>query len=140
MSSRATGVAAANEQLVRALFAAGSARDFTGMTAMLADDVEFDLAFAPDMLPMPTIGRQAVHELIANVIGGMFDPFVLQVVETYQGADPEVLVAEYTSSGVVKHNGNRYENRYVGIFRIRDGEIVFWREYHNPEEATRALS
>ncbi len=44
------------------------------------------------------------------------------------------------SNGIVKHNGNTYANRYVGIFRLRDGEIVTWREYFNPEEATRALS
>ncbi len=111
------------------------------MAELLADDVEFDLAYAPEMLPMPTRGRPAVRELVANVIGGMFDPFVIDVRSIYPGAERGVLVAEYASEATVVHNGKRYLNRYVGIFRVDDdGHVAFWREYHNPEEATRALS
>ena len=40
----------------------------------------------------------------------------------------------------VKHNGKPYRNRYIGIFRFRNTEIVSWREYHNPEETARAMS
>jgi ketosteroid isomerase-like protein len=111
------------------------------MGELLADDVEFDLAYAPDMLPMPTNGRAAVLELVANVIGGMFDPFTIEVTDVYPGADPSLVVAEYASDATVKHNGNRYLNRYVGIFRLDDdGHVTFWREYHNPEAATQALT
>ena len=128
------------EEVVRELFARLSAREFDAMAELLADDVEFDLAYAPDMLPMPTRGRQAARELVGNVIGQMFDPFVIDVRTVYPGAEPGVLVAEYASDGTVVHNGNRYQNRYVGIFRVTDGHVTFWREYHNPEEATRALT
>jgi ketosteroid isomerase-like protein len=128
------------DETVRALFTRLSARDFESMGELLDDDVEFDLAFAPEFLPMPTKGRTAVLELVGNVIGGMFEPFSIGITELYPGADPEVIVAEYASDAVVKHNGNRYENRYVGIFRVVEGKVTFWREYHNPEEATRALS
>jgi ketosteroid isomerase-like protein len=128
------------ETTVRGLFARLSARDFDAMAELLADDVEFDLAYAPAMLPMPTRGRAAVHELVANVIGGMFDPMALTVTAVYPMADPHMIVLEYTSDGTVKHNGNHYANRYAGIFRVDDdGKVAFWREYHNPEEATRAL-
>ena len=126
--------------LVRELFARLSGRDFEGLVALLADDVEFDLAYAPEFLPMPTRGREAVGELVTNVIGGMFEPFTIEVVATYPGAEPGVVVAEYASDGTVKHNGNRYLNRYVGIFRFRDDKVAFWREYHNPEEATKAIT
>lgn len=111
------------------------------MGELLADDVEFDLAYAPEMLSMPTTGRTAVLELVGNVIGGMFDPFVVEISAVYPGADAGVVVAEYSSDGTVVHNGNRYLNRYVGIFRLDDDDhITFWREYHNPEEATKALT
>ncbi len=139
MPSPADDVRTTNDQVVRDLFAAGSARDYERFAQFLAEDIEFDLAYTPEMLPMPTRGRDAVRELVENILGGMFDPFRIEVVQTYDGADPEILVAEYRSDAVVKHNGNAYRNRYVGIFRIRDGTIVFWREYHDPEQATRAL-
>jgi uncharacterized protein len=126
--------------LVRALFARLSGRDFEALVASLSDDVEFDLAYAPEFLPMPTRGRDAVGELVVNVIGGMFEPFTIEVVDTYPGVEPGLVVAEYRSDGTVKHNGQRYENRYVGIFRFRDDQLAFWREYHNPEQATKAMT
>lgn len=128
------------EKTVRTLFERLSARDFDGVVALLDDDVEFDLAYAPEALPMPVRGRQAMHDLLTNVIGAMFDPFRIDITEIYLGEDDDVLVAEYRSEAKVKHNGRDYLNRYVGIFRFRDGQITFWREYHNAEEATRALS
>jgi ketosteroid isomerase-like protein len=128
------------EQIVKEMFARLSSRDFDGVAALLAEDIEFDLAYAPAMLPMPTRGRQGVRELIGNVIGGMFDPMILDVTAAYPCADPSMVVLEYSSTGTVKHNGKPYANRYAGIFRVDDdGRVVFWREYHNPEEATRAL-
>ena len=126
---------------VRALFAHLSAREFDEMALLLAEDVEFDLAYAPEFLPMPTRGRGALRDLVGNVIGGMFEPFVITVTTTYLGATPGLVVAEYASDGVVKHNGKQYLNRYVGIFRVDgDGLIASWREYHNPEAATQALA
>jgi ketosteroid isomerase-like protein len=128
------------EKVVREVFSRLSARQFDDVAQLLAEDVEFDLAYAPEILPMPTHGRAAVHQLIANVIGGMFDPMTLEVTTTYPCADPSMIVLEYASEGTVKHNGNHYANRYIGVFRIDDeGLVSFWREYHNPEESTRAL-
>jgi ketosteroid isomerase-like protein len=40
---------------------------------------------------------------------------------------------------VVARNGKTYRNRYVGIFRFRDGKICAWREYHNPD-ATKVIA
>lgn len=132
---------AGHDVTIRELFARLSAREFERMGELLTDDVEFDLAYAPDTLPMPTVGRAAVLELVGNVIGGMFEPFTITVSAVYPAADPSLAFAEYTSDGTVKHNGNRYLNRYIGMFRFADdGRIAFWREYHDPEQATKALT
>ena len=37
--------------------------------------------------------------------------------------DPDELIAEYRSDAVVARNGNAYRNRYIGVFRFRDGKI-----------------
>ncbi|MEX0666379.1 MAG: nuclear transport factor 2 family protein [Acidimicrobiia bacterium] len=128
------------EQIVHTLFERLSARDFRGVANLLDDDVEFDLAFAPDFLEMPVRGPAAMEALLTNVIGAMFEPFRIEVTATYPGEDTETLVAEYRSEAVVKHNERPYLNRYVGIFRFAGDKIRFWREYHNPEAATAALS
>jgi ketosteroid isomerase-like protein len=128
------------ESVVRTMFARLSATEYDAMAGLFADDIEFDLAYAPESFPMPVVGREPMKELVAGFMGGAFDPFVIEVVAAYPGADGETLVAEYRSTGTVKHNGKTYLNRYVGIFRVRDGAITFWREYHNTEAATAALS
>ena len=128
------------DAVVRTMFARLSAADYDSMAELFADDIEFDLAYAPAAFPMPVVGREPMKDLVAGFMGGAFDPFAIEVVTTYPGADGETLVAEYRSTGTVKHNGKQYVNRYVGIFRVRDGAIVFWREYHNTEAATAALS
>ncbi|MEX2254850.1 MAG: nuclear transport factor 2 family protein [Acidimicrobiia bacterium] len=128
------------EKAARELLARMSSRDLDGVAELLADDMEFDLAYAPDMLPMPTRGRDAFVDMAANVIGAMFNPLKLEVTTAYPCADGKTVVLEYTSDGTVTHNGNRYQNTYAGIFRVNDaGLIEFWREFHNPEKSTRAL-
>src|ERR1039457_4149850 len=74
--------------LVRELFARLSDREFEAMAELLDDDVEFDLAYAPAFLPMPTRGRQAVSDLVGNVIGGMFEPFRVEVGPVSPGRGP----------------------------------------------------
>ena len=140
MGSPEAELGVANAEIVRTMFGRLSAKQWDSMAELFADDIEFDLGYAPPGMPMPVEGRAPMRELVSSFMGGMFDPFAIEVVETYPGADGETLVAEYRSDGIVKHNGNTYLNRYVGIFRLRDGVIVTWREYHNTEEATRALA
>jgi ketosteroid isomerase-like protein len=128
------------EKVARKVLARMSSRDFDGVGELLADDFEFDLAYAPEMLPMPTRGRDAFLELTTTIIGAMFNPMELTVTTAYPGADGVTVVLEYTSDGTVTHNGNRYQNRYAGIFRANaDGKLAFWREFHDPEKATQAL-
>ena len=130
----------ANSEVVRAVFERLTAADYDSMAELFADDIEFDLAYAPVGFPMPVVGREPMKQLVAGFMGGAFDPFAIHVVATYPGADGETVVAEYESHGTVKHNGKAYDNRYVGIFRVVDGAVVFWREYHNTEVATAAMS
>ena len=128
------------EAAVNVLFERMSARDFDGVVELLDPDVEFDLGYAPTFMEFPVRGRAAMHTLLTTVIGAMFNPFRLEVTTTYPGNDDATLVAEYRSEGVVTHNGRPYANTYVGIFRVGDNGITFWREYHNPELATAALT
>ena len=128
------------EATIRELFARLSAHEWESAGLLTADDVEFELAYAPDFMDMPVRGRAALVNLYASILGPMFDGFTIAPDEIILGADPDIAVVTYASDATVKHNDKPYRNRYVGIFRFRDGAIVSWREYHNPEETTRAMS
>ena len=128
------------EAAIRELFGRLSAHEWESAGLLTSDDVEFELAYAPDFMDMPVRGRAALVNLYASILGPMFESFTIAPDEIILGADPDVAVVTYASDAIVKHNGKPYRNRYIGIFRFRDGEIVSWREYHNPEETTRAMS
>jgi ketosteroid isomerase-like protein len=125
--------------LLEAFFVTLSARDYAGVGELMTDDVEFDLAYGPDVLPMPTRGRDAVVELLGAVIGAIFDPLRIEVTDTYPGREPGLVIAEYRSDGVAVATGKPYRNRYIGVFRFRDGRLGFWKEFHNPDEVAEAM-
>jgi ketosteroid isomerase-like protein len=128
------------EAVIRELFQRLSAHEWESASELTTEDVEFELAYAPDFMEMPVRGRAGLVNLYTSILGAMFDDFTLTPDEFILGADPDVAVATYTSDAVVKQNGKPYRNRYIGIIRFRDGEISMWREYHNPEEISRAMS
>jgi len=53
--------------------------------------------------------------------------------------DPEVVVAEITHHGWSKAANAPYEQRALGVIRVRDGEIVRYDDYMNPIDVARLL-
>ena len=68
-----------------------------------------------------------------------FAPYSYQIVELHELADPDRLIAEYTSHSRYLPRDVPYSNRYVGIFEFRNGLITRWREYVNPLMVLDAL-
>ena len=132
-----TDTAATNEATLRAVFAAITAGAYDELADYVTEDLRFELPYAPKGIPSITEGRDTWDQN-QRMTFQMFDGFTNTLDEIYRGADPDVMVAEYHSQATVRSNGNEYRNRYVGIFRFRDGKICLWKEFHNPA-ATRVL-
>jgi ketosteroid isomerase-like protein len=128
---------AANQAVVITVLATVSAGKFDQLADLVTDDLVFELPYGPDFLPNPINGREAWNEMQLMTFN-LFSSFVLELVEVHECVDPDELVVEYRSDAVVARNGNAYKNRYIGVFRFRDGKISAWREFHNPE-ATKVL-
>jgi len=58
----------------------------------------------------------------------------------YECAEPDLLVLEYVSNGEVLTTGRPYANKYIGVYRFRDGRIWQVKEFHNPLITERARS
>jgi uncharacterized protein len=56
-----------------------------------------------------------------------YDPVVV-----HQTLDPEVIAAEFTLHGVVEGQGDPYRMPYVHVYRVRDGGILWLRDYWDP--------
>ena len=128
-----------NLELLREVFVAISEGRHDEMVGFMADDLVFELPFGPAGMPSRFEGKERFRALQASVFP-LFSRFQIELQEVHPALDPEALVAEYRSDAVVAASAREYQNRYIGVLRFRDGEIAFWREFHNPELATAALS
>ena len=104
-----------------------SARDVEAMCAELSDDVVFNLPVLQDPFPKRVEGQEA-HDFVRNVIPTMWTDFRLVGIELRQEADPERVIAEFTSEGTM-FNGNPYAQVYVFLLRVRDGKVVETKEF-----------
>lgn len=107
-------------------------KEFDEFERYLAENVFQDWPYLPiPNMPKTITGR---HELRAFIEAGTqpFDPYAYEISQFYDMADPNMLIAEYSSNTIYHPTGKPYSNQYLGIVRFLDGKITYWREYLNP--------
>jgi hypothetical protein len=63
-----------------------------------------------------------------------------EVAELYQTQDPEVVIVEMRTNATLTTTGQSFAATSIQILRIREGQIVLFRDFANPrvlEDATR---
>ena len=124
-----------NFEILQSVF--DSMGDADAVVAHYTDDYVMELPYAYPDKPDRTEGKEAVRQRLVGAFKVF--RFTLHITEAYPCVDPDLLIAEYTSEGEVIPSGRRYSNRYIGLWRFRDGKVCFTREYLNPEAAKAAL-
>ena len=116
--------------LAKRFLATLAAMDFDGLGELVDDGavIEFPFSAAANL---DVRGRTAMIERLRAGVTGFLKSIAFEVTAAYPGEDPEVVILEYASQGV-RQTGQPYANRYVGVFRVRAGRIVLFREYFNP--------
>jgi ketosteroid isomerase-like protein len=128
---------ARNEATVRAVVDCVSSGRFDDILGHVTDDFAFELPYGPKGFGGPF--DKTSFDVMQRATFALFSSFRLELTELHPGLDPDDLVAEYRSEATVKANGRDYRNRYVGIFRLRDGRIASWKEFHDQKKADEAL-
>lgn len=131
-------VRALNEKVFAEVLALISAGRYDDVVDLMHDDLVFELPYGPEGMQGPDNKQQYAAK--QNFVFQLFSDFNIAVTELHRTLDPNELVAEYASKCTVKATGGPYNNRYVGVLSFKDGKIVAWKEFHNPEIATNALS
>jgi ketosteroid isomerase-like protein len=111
------------------------------MVSVLHDDVVFDCPFYANL--QPRVGKDDVVAMIELVQKGAESYFTDQSFPTHSLVgtdDPELFFIEVTGDHGIRATGKRYRNHYVHQLRIRDGKVVFWREFSNPNVFTEATT
>jgi len=106
----------------------------------LADDVVIETPFAPPGRLRRFQGRE---EFVAFAKAGRAALPVrfeeCRNVTIHETTDPEVIVVEYELVGTVTTMDHRAAAAFIGVLRVRNGQIVQWREYQNVLTMAQAL-
>jgi ketosteroid isomerase-like protein len=114
--------------------------DADGFAALFAPDAVIESSFAgPPGTPVRLEGREAIREYSRGVMASPLRLEDFEVAELYQTQDPEVVITEMRTKGIVTTTGRPFTTTSVQIIRIRDGHIVHSRDFADPrilEEVT----
>jgi ketosteroid isomerase-like protein len=107
-----------------------NARAWSEIADVYADDVVVELPFnLPE--PLRLVGRQQLHERF--MLGAQL-PFEMEMQNLVirETDDPEVIVAEFDYDGHLTTDPSRsFRVANVIVMCVRDGRIVWSRDYHN---------
>jgi uncharacterized protein len=126
------------EGTVRTVLGCISEGRYGDLAGFLTDDFVFELPFGPEGFKGPF--DKASFDAMQQATFRAFDDFRLTVTEVHTCADSGAVVVEYASDATVAANGRPYRNRYIGVFRVRDDQLTFWREFNDPDVVTKAFA
>jgi ketosteroid isomerase-like protein len=126
----------ANTQTLRQAMRAISAHDIDAIGAELHESAAFALPFES---AVPDGDRESFLQLLSMMFA-MFEKLELTITHIYDLVDPNILVARWLVDAMYRQKPVVYENQYIGVMHFRDGKIVSWRGYANPEAAHAALA
>jgi hypothetical protein len=114
------------------------AKDMKGWSELCADDVVAEFPFAPEGTQNRFEGKEALYAYLKD-----YHNFIhvksLPTLKVYGTDDQNVAIAEWSVSGEVIASGNPYEMSYATFVTSRDGLIVNYREYWNPQVFMKAM-
>ena len=109
-----------------------------GQAELFAADGVLEWPFAPDGVPRRLEGREAIRATFAPLGRRMRAagrrPGAVANVVVHETRDPEVVVVELALGG----GGDPLP--YVQVFRVRDGQILEFRDYFGPRTAAALVA
>jgi uncharacterized protein (TIGR02246 family) len=107
--------------------------DADGFADLFTPDAVIEVPFAgPPGLPARLEGREAIRESARQVMASPLRLEDFEVVELYQARDPEVVIVEMRTKGTVTTTGRSFMATSIQIFRVREGQIVLFRDFADP--------
>jgi ketosteroid isomerase-like protein len=104
---------------------------------LYAEDVVIELPFTPAGAPRLTHGREELRERF-RAAGQVRRMTKAENVVVHETADPEVLVAEFDLLG--EFDGEPFTSTYAMVLTVRDGKIVYSRDYSDTAAAAERIA
>ena len=106
--------------------------DADGYADLFAPDGVIESPFAPPGAPSRLEGRETIREYSRRVVASPVRLEDFEDVEVYQTQDPEVVIVEVRAKATLTTTGQSFVTTSIQIFRIREGQIVLFRDFANP--------
>jgi len=106
--------------------------DIDGYADLFAPDGVIETPFAPPGAPSRLEGREAIREYSRHFAASLLRVEDFEVTELYQTQDPEVVIVEMCAKVTLTTTGQSLAATSIQVLRIRDGQIVLFRDFANP--------
>jgi ketosteroid isomerase-like protein len=124
---------------VERMLRAGRELDIETFAGLMAPDGYIEWPYRPPGVPARLQGRAEIREFLTAAASDFisFDEFRDMVL--HETTDPEVVIVEYEAHGTVVPTGAPFLQTVIAVFRVRDGQILSYRDYINPLPLAEAL-
>lgn len=103
---------------------------------MFTEDLVFEFPYAPDGLPTRLVGREAFSSHLSKIAPLLeFGALHLDAVHP----SDNTVVFEFHCQGRGKETALPYDQSYISVVTLRDGQIAHYRDYWNPMVVLSAL-
>jgi uncharacterized protein len=108
--------------------------DVDGFADLFAPDAVLEFAFhGPPGTPAVRLeGREVIRDYSRQVMASPLRLEDYEVAELYEAQDPEVVIVEMSVKATLTTTGRSITARSIQVLRIRDGQIVLFRDYADP--------
>ena len=129
-----------NERTVLGFYTTLMAKALDAFADLWAGDAVQEIPFAPELDGFEPVwrGKERILSYYNKAMPGRRD-HVFWIHDVHQTTDPDCIIVEASAHSIVIANGRSYDQRYVFIFKLRDGKIVLNREHVNPIAFMRAF-
>jgi ketosteroid isomerase-like protein len=115
-------------ETVRHMLACFSAGDARGQLDHCADDVVYEAPY----YGLERHGKVALADML-TAVQARFDEVSYEIVDHFPTVDPDLVIVEVRGDNRVRGSEQRYRNHYIMFLTFRDGLVVRWREFSNPD-------
>ncbi|MFI6255766.1 nuclear transport factor 2 family protein [Micromonospora zamorensis] len=131
---------ATSRDIVEQLLRAGRELDIERFVGLMAPDGYIEWPYRPPGVPGRMRGRAEIRRHLTATADGFIRIAEHRNMVVYETTDPEAIIVEYEAHGTVVATGAAFEQTVIAVFRVRDGQVLSYRDYINPLPLLDALA
>lgn len=108
--------------------------------SLFATDAVLEMPFAPPHVPKVLRGIDEIAKSVSGFFQLLDDDFEITQKSVHPVQGEDAVVAEFSVVATAKPTGKIYNQDYILYLRVKDGKIVFYREYFDGVRTAAAFT